>query len=150
MASLNHNFFYSERQIFLRWRLDTSGKTGGGFLRIARRAEKDTVRCTFVIPGARVARAMVRNCAPESITTAVRIAYCVYLLASRIDSTLYLGVTNNIMRRDHERFEFRASFSISLDGDKWPHPQPPESSPSIPIPQPWAAMGRQMGLDGCS
>src|SRR5262249_532278 len=32
MDSLNHNFLLSERQIFLRGALDSSGKTGGGFL----------------------------------------------------------------------------------------------------------------------
>jgi hypothetical protein len=32
MASLNHKFCVSERGIFLRGALDTSGKTGGGFL----------------------------------------------------------------------------------------------------------------------
>jgi hypothetical protein len=45
MASLNHNFFLSEREIFLRGALDSSGKTGGGFS-FARRAEKDTVQVT--------------------------------------------------------------------------------------------------------
>jgi hypothetical protein len=33
MASLNHNFL-SERQIFFRKGLDSSGKTGGGFWRL--------------------------------------------------------------------------------------------------------------------
>jgi hypothetical protein len=37
MASLNHNFSISERTIFLPGALDSSGKTGGGFLPIARR-----------------------------------------------------------------------------------------------------------------
>src|SRR5580704_12936232 len=32
MASLNHNFDISERSIFLLGGLDSSGKTGGGFL----------------------------------------------------------------------------------------------------------------------
>jgi hypothetical protein len=32
LASLNHNFCLSERRIFLRDALDSSGKTGGGFL----------------------------------------------------------------------------------------------------------------------
>jgi hypothetical protein len=36
MASLNHKFFLSEREMFLRGELDSSGKTGGGFL-VARR-----------------------------------------------------------------------------------------------------------------
>src|ERR1700748_579370 len=36
VASLNHNFFLSERRIFLPSELDSSGKTGGGFL-VARR-----------------------------------------------------------------------------------------------------------------
>jgi hypothetical protein len=31
MASLNHNFYISERDIFLRGELDSSGKTGGVF-----------------------------------------------------------------------------------------------------------------------
>jgi hypothetical protein len=31
MASLNHKFGLSERKIFLRGELDSSGKTGGGF-----------------------------------------------------------------------------------------------------------------------
>jgi hypothetical protein len=32
LASLNHNFFISETLIFLRGEIDSSGKTGGGFL----------------------------------------------------------------------------------------------------------------------
>ena len=32
MASLSHNFRISERDIFLRGTLDSSGKTGGGIL----------------------------------------------------------------------------------------------------------------------
>jgi hypothetical protein len=31
MASLNHNFFLSERRIFFHGALDSSGKTGGVF-----------------------------------------------------------------------------------------------------------------------
>jgi hypothetical protein len=34
-ASLNHNFHISERRIFLRLGLVSSGKTGGGFLAFA-------------------------------------------------------------------------------------------------------------------
>src|ERR1700761_6453670 len=34
MASLNHKFCVSERNIFLRGALDTSGKTGGGFFAV--------------------------------------------------------------------------------------------------------------------
>src|ERR1700760_2321322 len=40
LASLNHNFCVSERTIFLRGALDSSGKTGGGFCCVARRVEK--------------------------------------------------------------------------------------------------------------
>jgi hypothetical protein len=39
MASINHNFSLSERQLFLRGALDSLGKTGGGFFAAARRAE---------------------------------------------------------------------------------------------------------------
>jgi hypothetical protein len=37
LASLNHNFSISETGIFLRGALDSSGKTGGGFLDMATR-----------------------------------------------------------------------------------------------------------------
>jgi hypothetical protein len=39
-GSLNHNFLISERKIFLRGKLDSSGKTGGGFLPVAHRARR--------------------------------------------------------------------------------------------------------------
>src|SRR6202030_4645226 len=45
MASLNHNFRLSERRIFLRGALDSSGKTGGGILGTARRARRRVTRC---------------------------------------------------------------------------------------------------------
>src|SRR5581483_2098907 len=48
LASLNHNFFLSERRIFLRRELDSSGKTGGGFLAVARRAK--SVRHSLATP----------------------------------------------------------------------------------------------------
>lgn len=51
---------------------------------------------SFVIPGRRAAPS------PESITTTARMAYYVYLLASRKHGTLYLGVTSDIVRRVHE------------------------------------------------
>jgi hypothetical protein len=35
ISSLNHNFYLSERQIFLRGELDSSGKTGGEFFAVA-------------------------------------------------------------------------------------------------------------------
>jgi hypothetical protein len=35
MASLNHKFCISKTRIFLRGELDSSGKTGGGFLTVA-------------------------------------------------------------------------------------------------------------------
>ncbi|MGY3690994.1 putative endonuclease [Bradyrhizobium sp. USDA 3240] len=43
-----------------------------------------------------------RSASPESITTTTGMAYYVYLLASRKHGTLYLGVTNDIVRRVHE------------------------------------------------
>jgi hypothetical protein len=43
MASLNHKFCVSERDIFLRDELDSSGKTGGGFS-FARRAAAATLQ----------------------------------------------------------------------------------------------------------
>src|ERR1700754_770118 len=43
LTSLNHKFFLSERDIFLRGALDTSGKTGGGFF-VARRVVGATGR----------------------------------------------------------------------------------------------------------
>lgn len=39
---------------------------------------------------------------PESITPAVAMAYYVYLLASKKHGTLYIGVTNDIVRRAYE------------------------------------------------
>jgi putative endonuclease len=51
----------------------------------------------IVIPGRRVAAS------PESITTDVSyMSYYVYLLASRKYGTLYLGVTNDLVRRVYE------------------------------------------------
>jgi hypothetical protein len=46
MASLNHNFFLSESDIFLRGALASSGKTGGGFSVFARRVVEATLRRT--------------------------------------------------------------------------------------------------------
>jgi hypothetical protein len=43
MASLNHKFCVSERGIFLRGALDSSGKTGGGFCCFARRVVAATL-----------------------------------------------------------------------------------------------------------
>jgi hypothetical protein len=43
MASLNHNFVLSERQIFLRRALDSSGETGGEFCCFARRVAAATL-----------------------------------------------------------------------------------------------------------
>ena len=51
---------------------------------------------TLVIPRRREAPS------PESITTNARDGYYVYLLASKKHGTLYLGVTNNIVRRVYE------------------------------------------------
>jgi len=51
---------------------------------------------SFVIPGRREAAS------PESITTAARDGYYVYLLASKKHGTLYLGVTNDLVRRRYE------------------------------------------------
>jgi hypothetical protein len=48
---------------------------------------------SFVIPG-RALRA-----SPESIIPVIVMAYYVYLLASKKHDTLYLGVTNDIVRR---------------------------------------------------
>jgi putative endonuclease len=39
---------------------------------------------------------------PESITPVVVMSYYVYLLASKKHGTLYLGMTNNIVRRGYE------------------------------------------------
>jgi putative endonuclease len=39
---------------------------------------------------------------PESIPPAAAMAFSVYLLASRKHGTLYLGVTNDLVRRCHE------------------------------------------------
>jgi putative endonuclease len=49
-----------------------------------------------VIPGRRNAPS------PESIATMAAMAYYVYLLASKKHGTLYLGVTNDIVRRVYE------------------------------------------------
>jgi hypothetical protein len=51
---------------------------------------------SFVIPGRRKAPS------PESITPVPAMAYYVYLLANKKHGTLYLGVTNDIVRRGHE------------------------------------------------
>jgi putative endonuclease len=45
---------------------------------------------------------MVRDCAPENPFLRSLMAYYVYLLASDKYATLYLGVTNDIIRRVHE------------------------------------------------
>jgi putative endonuclease len=49
-----------------------------------------------VIPGRRVATS------PESISPACAMNFYVYLLASKKHGTLYLGVTNDLVRRGHE------------------------------------------------
>ncbi len=40
---------------------------------------------------------------PESITPVVAMAYTVYLLASGKHGTLYVGMTNDLVRRGYER-----------------------------------------------
>ena len=55
-ASLNHNFCLSERGIFLRDALDSSGKTGGGFLGCAA-SRRNTPR----VPGAAQCEALRRR-----------------------------------------------------------------------------------------
>jgi hypothetical protein len=47
MASLNHKFCLSERDIFLRAELDSSGKTGGLFSS-ARRVVAATLACVIL------------------------------------------------------------------------------------------------------
>jgi putative endonuclease len=43
-----------------------------------------------------------RSASPESINPAFAMPYYVYLLASKKHGTLYLGVTNDILRRSYE------------------------------------------------
>ena len=55
---------------------------------------KDQTR-NLEIPGSRFAR-------PGMTAQGIRMAYYVYLLASRKDGSIYLGVTNDIVRRIYE------------------------------------------------
>src|SRR5258708_35428657 len=60
-----------------------------------------------------------RRAGPESIIPVVAMAYYVYLLASKKHGTLYLGVTNNIVRRGHEhRTKAMDSFTARYGVDK--------------------------------
>jgi putative endonuclease len=63
--------------------------------------------------------ASILRASPESITPAVAMAYYVYLLASKKHGTLYLGVTNNIVRRAYEhRTKAVDGFTKRYDVDK--------------------------------
>jgi putative endonuclease len=56
---------------------------------------------------------------PESITTVGAMAYYVYLLASKKHGTLYLGVTNNLVRRGYEhRTKAAGGFTARYGVDK--------------------------------
>src|ERR1051325_9109506 len=56
---------------------------------------------------------------PESITPVPAMAYYVYLLASKKHGTLYLGVTNDIVRRVYEhRTKAVKGFTSRYDVDK--------------------------------
>jgi putative endonuclease len=56
---------------------------------------------------------------PESITTVRAMAYYVYLLASKKHGTLYLGVTNNLVRRGYEhRTKAAGGFTARYGVDK--------------------------------
>jgi putative endonuclease len=47
-------------------------------------------------------RGALLGASPESITPVPKMTYYVYLLASKKHGTLYLGVTNDIVRRGYE------------------------------------------------
>ena len=56
---------------------------------------------------------------PESITPVPAIAYYVYILASKKHGTLYVGVTNDIVRRGYEhRTKAVGGFTKRYDIDK--------------------------------
>jgi hypothetical protein len=73
--------------------MQNPGSDAGVFVCLDR---KPIANYWIVIPG-RALRA-----SPESITTMGAMAYYVYLLASKKDATLYLGVANNLVRRGYE------------------------------------------------
>ncbi len=58
LVSLNHNFCLSERQIFLRGALDTSGKTGGGFLVSCASSRASNTSVSAVPRGRKMARSL--------------------------------------------------------------------------------------------
>jgi putative endonuclease len=71
---------------------------------------------SFVIPGREQRQLQV---SPESIIPAFAMAYYVYLMASGKHGTLYLGVTNDIVRRGYEhRTKAMDGFTSRYDVDK--------------------------------
>jgi len=64
-------------------------------------------------------RGAPKGASPESITPASAMAYYVYLMASRKHGTLYLGVTNDLVRRSHEhRTKSAEGFTARYGVDK--------------------------------
>lgn len=60
-----------------------------------------------------------RSVSPESITPVLAMAHYVYLLASGKHGTLYVGVTNDIVRRGHEhRTKATGGFTSRYGVDK--------------------------------
>ncbi len=61
----------------------------------------------------------MRNCASENPFHNLLVAYYVYLLASKKYGTLYIGVTNDIVRRIHEhKSKVVAGFSKRYSVDR--------------------------------
>jgi putative endonuclease len=64
-------------------------------------------------------RGALLSASPESITTVRAMAYYVYLLASKKHGTLYLGVTNDLVRRGYEhRTKAAAGFTARYGVNK--------------------------------
>jgi hypothetical protein len=95
MVSLNHNFSISERQIFLRSALDSSGKTGGGLFADCPSGKTGVATCkipaqypTQTIPGR---AAMIDNRTAPYAALVARLALSFFFFAYLIRKIALIG-----------------------------------------------------------